>query len=283
MINRKTTIAAVVAVVMLIGSNESVMACTGTEGKCIDVTSYTAMVNVPEDATAAKAAAEAAKAQAEADAAKAAAEAAKAQADAAAARAAAEAAEAQNNIGTGSITNPVVPTPLSMKVINPVNGDIIETSFDAVTKTTISNMICARKDAPDTLTITSPSGTDATIAGDGDTFTCNVGYYGNAISPVNLSADYKSSLKIQLLNSSVMSGEINNNNMIQYVSLTIDNTSKWNVEGTSYLTALVDADTTLANIVDNGNTIYYNSSDNANGWLEGKTYSLNGGGKLMPM
>ncbi|HEX2945650.1 MAG TPA: hypothetical protein VHT96_06820 [Clostridia bacterium] len=181
---------------------------------------------------------------------------------------------------------PLPPIPsgnLTTKVVNPVNGDIIETSFDPSTQATTSNMICSRKDAPDILTITGQSGTDTTMTGDGDSFNCEAGYYGNSVSPVNLAADYKSSLNINLKNSSVMSGKINENNKIQNVSLTLDKTSKWIVEGTSYLSALTVADSDLSNIVDNGNTIYYDSSNAANDWLDGKTYTLAGGGKLIPL
>jgi hypothetical protein len=46
---------------------------------------------------------------------------------------------------------------------------------------------------------------------------------------------------------------------------------------------LTDGDTTLANIHDNGNTIYYDSSASANSWLGGKTYTLSDGGKLTPI
>jgi hypothetical protein len=80
-----------------------------------------------------------------------------------------------------------------------------------------------------------------------------------------------------------MTGKINENNRIQNVSLTLGNTSKWIVEGTSYISILTDEDATLSNIIDNGNTIYYDSSDDANNWLGGKTYTLSGGGKLIPV
>lgn len=178
---------------------------------------------------------------------------------------------------------PSISDNLISRFVDPNNGDIIETYVNAQTNEVTTNVICARKDAADTITITSPSGTDTTITGDGDTFKCNVGYYGNAISPVNTSPDYKSSIKIQLRNSSVMTGEINSNNKVQFISLTIDKSSKWIVEGTAYLTVFMNEDTSLSNIVDNGNTIYYDSSDSANGWLEGKTHTLSGGGKLMPI
>jgi len=110
-----------------------------------------------------------------------------------------------------------------------------------------------------------------------------MGYYGNSVSEVSLSPEYESSLKIELKNSSEMTGEVNNNNKIKNVALTLDKTSKWIVKGTSYLSVLENEDATLSNIVDNGNTIYYDSSDELNSWLGGKTYKLSGGGKLIPL
>lgn len=271
MIRKKIVIAVIAAAaVMLIGSNEYARACKDTAEEFIAVRTNAAVDAeiVQADVSAAMAAVEKAKAQV------------------------AKAAQEHNNFGTGSFIYPEypanpyipdIPTNLINKVVNQTNGDIIETNFDTVTNATTTSMICPRKDSPDTITVTSQSGTDTTITGDGDTFTCNMGYYGNSISPVSISPDYNTSIKIQLQNSSQMTGEINSNNVVEYVSLTLDSTSKWIVEGTSYLTVLINADTTLSNIIDNGNTIYYNSSNNANSWLEGKTYTLGGGGKLMPI
>ena len=312
------TIAVVIIGFLVMGSSKSALASASTTGNCkCEATRFAdcvkfgqgdneedqvaiavAAAKAQADAAAAQAAAAVAKAQADAVAAQsvtqgeapntsaqvaaAQAAAAKAQADAVAAAQAAAGAVMEQNPGN-TIANPFIGAITIQRVINPVNGDIIETSFDAKTETTTTNIICARKDSPDTLTVTRPLGTDTTIVGDGDTFNCNVGYYGNNIAPVNLPANYKSSAKIELKNSSVMTGEINNNNMIQYVSMTIDKSSKWIVEGTSYLTVLINEDTTLSNIVDNGNTIYYDSSDKENAWLGAKTYTLSGGGTLQPM
>lgn len=58
------------------------------------------------------------------------------------------------------------------------------------------------------------------------------------------------------------------------MNLTLDSTSTWNVTGTSYLTNFTDEDSTLSNIKDNKNTIYYDSNSSTNSWLEGKTYTL---------
>jgi len=65
-------------------------------------------------------------------------------------------------------------------------------------------------------------------------------------------------------------------------TLSLDSTSSWSVTGTSYVTGLTDADSSLSNIDDNGFSIYYDSSSSANSWLSGKTVTLKDGGKLIP-
>ena len=72
-------------------------------------------------------------------------------------------------------------------------------------------------------------------------------------------------------------------NKLTNVAVNLDKTSTWNVTGTAYIGALTDEDSTLANINDNGNNIYYNSSLTANSWLQSKTYTLANGGKLIPI
>lgn len=64
--------------------------------------------------------------------------------------------------------------------------------------------------------------------------------------------------------------------------MALDGGSTWTVTGNSYPTSLTDADSTLANIKNNGFTIYYGSSNAANNWMGGKTIKLQGGGTLTP-
>jgi hypothetical protein len=92
----------------------------------------------------------------------------------------------------------------------------------------------------------------------------------------NLICDSSSSITATLADNSSLTGTINT------AALTLDATSKWSVTGDSYLTSLNDADTTFANINDNGHTIYYDSSLSANSWLGSKTYYLTDGGKITP-
>lgn len=61
--------------------------------------------------------------------------------------------------------------------------------------------------------------------------------------------------------------------------LTMVKDASWNVTADSYLTILKDADTSFANIQSNGHKIYYDKT--ANPQLNGKTYSLPGGGQLI--
>lgn len=97
----------------------------------------------------------------------------------------------------------------------------------------------------------------------------------------DVTADEISSVTLNL-KKSTLQGTLNGANTAKLMSLALDADSVWNVTGTSYLTELTDADTTLSNIIDNGNTIYYDASSSANSWLGGNTIALSGGGQLLP-
>jgi len=99
----------------------------------------------------------------------------------------------------------------------------------------------------------------------------------------NITCDNVSSVSAILQNNTTLTGAVNANNTASSIYLTLDSTSTWNVTGTSYLTSFTDEDSTLSNIEDNGNTIYYDSNSSTNSWLEGKTYTLTDGGKLIPI
>ncbi len=91
-------------------------------------------------------------------------------------------------------------------------------------------------------------------------------------------SDDHSSVSISLKNKSVLKGSINK------AAITIDGTSTWVVTGDSYLTTLSDkvgiSGTTITNIKGNGHTVYYDSSLAGNSFLDGRTYTLDGGGFL---
>ena len=99
----------------------------------------------------------------------------------------------------------------------------------------------------------------------------------------NITCDNVSSVTVTLQSGTTLTGAINAENTAGMMALALDSSSTWNVTGTSYLTTLTDDDSTLSNIDDNGYTVYYDSSNSANSWLESKTYDLNGGGKLTPI
>lgn len=66
-------------------------------------------------------------------------------------------------------------------------------------------------------------------------------------------------------------------------ALTLDSTSWWTVTADSTLTTLTGAvisGSTITNITGNGHTVYYDKSTNTA--LGGKTYTLAGGGQLVP-
>jgi len=92
--------------------------------------------------------------------------------------------------------------------------------------------------------------------------------------------DNISSVTAILQNKTTLKGTINAEGTAKVMALTLDATSVWEVTGNSYLTGLTNQDVTLANIHDNGHTIYYDSKADVNKWLGGKTYPLSGGGKL---
>ena len=98
-----------------------------------------------------------------------------------------------------------------------------------------------------------------------------------------VTCDNISTAILNLKNNSSLTSTINGDNKAKTVTLSLDKNSTWTVTGTSYITALTDEDTSLANIKDNGNTIYYDSSNSANSWLDGKTITLSGGGELKPI
>lgn len=98
----------------------------------------------------------------------------------------------------------------------------------------------------------------------------------------DITCDKISTISVLLKNSSNLKSTINTENTGKSVAISLDSTSTWNVTGSSYVTSLTDADSTLGNIDDNGNTIYYDSTVSANSWLNGNTITLKDGGKLAP-
>ena len=91
--------------------------------------------------------------------------------------------------------------------------------------------------------------------------------------------DSLSSVHINL-KSSTLTSTVNNNKKAKEVNISIDKNSKWNVEENSYINTLKLTNNDLNLIKDNGHNVYYDKE--ANEWLDGKTYTLQDGGKLIP-
>jgi hypothetical protein len=88
------------------------------------------------------------------------------------------------------------------------------------------------------------------------------------------------------LTNATLTGTINTANIAAGAVLSLDNASSWTVTGTSYLSALSDkaavSGNTVMNIIGNGNMVYYDAENPANGYLAGNTFRLQKGGYLSP-
>jgi hypothetical protein len=101
----------------------------------------------------------------------------------------------------------------------------------------------------------------------------------------DLIADSISSITLTLQNGSSLTGAINAEDTAQTINLTLDASSTWNVTANSYLSCLSDpgsiSGTSITNITGSGRTVYYDASLCSQ--LNSQTYTLNGGGTLIPM
>jgi hypothetical protein len=104
----------------------------------------------------------------------------------------------------------------------------------------------------------------------------------NEILNGTIICDKISTVTLTLKNNTTLKGHINAEHTAKTVTLSLDQTSIWEVAGNSYLTSITDEDASLANIHSNGYTVYYNASSSTNSWLGSKTFDLTGGGHLVP-
>jgi hypothetical protein len=148
------------------------------------------------------------------------------------------------------------------------NTDAVITLKDATITSSSTTLLAANADSWGTA-----GSNGATVAFNAD----------NETLTGDITCDSISSITAVLKNGTTLKGSINTKNTAKALALSLDSSSIWNVTGISYITTLTDSDSTMANIHDNGNTIYYNSSLSGNSWLNGKTYTLSGGGKLTPI
>ncbi len=117
------------------------------------------------------------------------------------------------------------------------------------------------------------NGGTATLTGDGQVLVGDV------------TADSISTVNLVLKNGSTLTGALDAANAGGTIGVSLDGTSTWTLTADSYVGALTGAGvsgTSVTNIIGNGHTLYYDSSNSANGAFGGKTYTLTGGGTLTP-
>lgn len=98
----------------------------------------------------------------------------------------------------------------------------------------------------------------------------------------NIVCDEISSVSIHLTEQSTLKGTVNGENKGKNVEISLDQDSHWELTGDSYVNVITNEDAKCSNIQSNGHDIYYDSSNAANSWLNKKTITLSGGGKLLP-
>ncbi len=100
----------------------------------------------------------------------------------------------------------------------------------------------------------------------------------------DIEADEYSTANVSVLTGATLEGEINSDNTALLTTLTMDEESSWNVTGTSYINGLITnpsiSDGAVTNITGNGYNVYYTTSTNSD--LNSETYTLVGGGYLLP-
>ena len=96
----------------------------------------------------------------------------------------------------------------------------------------------------------------------------------------DITANALSTIALELQAGTQWTGALNPQHTAKSITLSLAKTAVWSLTADSWVTCLQDADTSFANIQSNGHTLYYDSSRNPA--LQGKTYSLSGGGQLVP-
>lgn len=104
----------------------------------------------------------------------------------------------------------------------------------------------------------------------------------NQILEGSIEADSGSKVHLNLSASDIW-GMLNAENAAESMEITMDVSSIWEVTGDSYVTVLNNAETGCGNIHSNGYNVYYKEEETGNAWLNGRTITLPGGGKLMPV
>ncbi len=96
----------------------------------------------------------------------------------------------------------------------------------------------------------------------------------------DLLADADSRIQLHLTDGSVLKGTVNPDASAKAAEVRVDGDSRWELSQDAYVSVIEAsiADGSVANISGNGHNLYYDPAKNPS--LEGKSYSLSGGGEL---
>lgn len=98
----------------------------------------------------------------------------------------------------------------------------------------------------------------------------------------DIKCDKISTVSLKLKKQTKFKGAIDAANTAKSISVNLDRSSTWTVTADSYVSVITNKDSKCTNIKSSGHTVYYDADNEANSWLDGKTLSLSGGGKLTP-
>ena len=97
----------------------------------------------------------------------------------------------------------------------------------------------------------------------------------------DIECDRISTVTLELGDAAEYTGTINSAKQ-GCVGVKLTKTAQWIVTSDSYIGSLSDTDSTYSNIISHGHTIYYDSSDAANAYLQQRIVTLPDGGQLVP-
>lgn len=93
--------------------------------------------------------------------------------------------------------------------------------------------------------------------------------------------DDTSTVSLELRENSSYKGAIDSDHIGSAI-VVLEKGSSWTLTGDSYISILNNEQIDCSNIQSNGHTLFYDSEEEENGWLNGDTHALPGGGKLTP-
>lgn len=93
--------------------------------------------------------------------------------------------------------------------------------------------------------------------------------------------DDTSTVSLELREDSFYKGAVDTDNQGSAI-LVLEKSSTWSMTEDSYISILSNEQLDCRNIQSNGHTLFYDAEEEENGWLNGDTHTLPGGGKLTP-